>query len=135
MKKKSIYIAWFVLFLATAILGSVRPESQMMKAAMIGLSAAFFVPPAVLLYRGIGGKDRKQVLLLRKISIVSLGATFALLLLNFLSTPLPQWAGDLLYALLIIVSAPMVCCRYWVASLFAWACVLMTTLMYCPPKK
>ena len=132
MKKKFIYIAWIVLFLATAIFGSVRPESRGLKAVMIGLSAAFFVPPAVLLYQGIGGKDRKQVLLLRKISIVSLGATFVLLLLNFLSTPLPQWAGDLLYALLIIVSAPMVCCQYWVASLFAWACVLMITLMYCP---
>lgn len=134
MKKKVLYIAWFCLFLATVILGSVPPGSKAMKGIMVALSAAFFLPPAVLLYQGITGGNRKQVLLLRKISIISLGATFVLLLVNFLSTLLPQWAGDLLYALLIIVSAPMACSGYWIVSLFAWACILMTSLMYCPKK-
>ncbi len=135
MKKKTLYIAWFCLFLITAVLGSVRPGSEMMKALMVTLSICFFVPPAMLLYRGIAGGDRKTVLRLRLVSAISLGASFVLLLANFLSTPLPQWLGDLLYALLIIVSAPMVCSQYWIVSLFAWACVLMTTLMYCPKEK
>lgn len=135
MKKTPLYIAWGILFLATAVLGSVEPGSLGLKIVMICLAAAFFVPPALLLYRGISQGDRAQVLLLRYISAASLGATFLLLIANFLSTGLSQGAGDLLYALLIIASAPMVCSQFWVVSLFAWACILMTTLMHCPKKK
>ncbi len=135
MKKKTLYIAWFCLFLVTVILGSIEPGSQMMKALMVSLAVCFFIPPAVLLYQGVARKDRRQVRFLRLISAVSLGATFVLLLANFLSAPLPQWAGDLLYAILVVASAPMVCSQYWVVSLFAWACILMTSLMYCPKEK
>lgn len=135
MKKTPLYIAWFCLFLATVILGSVEPGSLGLKIVMVSLSAAFFVPPALLLYLGISQGDRAQVLLLRYISAASLGATFLLLIVNFLSTGLSQEAGDILYALLIILSAPMVCSQFWAVSLFAWACILMTSLMYCPKKK
>lgn len=135
MKKTYLYIAWFCLFLATVILGSVEPAGKAMKAVMIALSVAFFVPPAILLYQGISQGDRAQVMRLRAISILSLAATFVLLVVNFLSASFSQQAGDVLYALLIIVSAPMVCSQVWVLSLFAWACILMTTVMYCPKKK
>ena len=135
MKKTALYIAWFCLFLATVILGSVEPGSKAVKIVMIALSVAFFIPPGILLYQGISRGDRAQVVLLRYISAASLGVTFLLLIANFLSTGLSQGAGDFLYALLIILSAPMVCSQFWVISLFAWACILMTTIMYCPKKK
>ncbi len=135
MKKTYLYIAWFCLFLATTVLGSVEPGSKAMKAVMIALAICFFIPPGILLYQGISRGDRAQVILLRRISMISLGATFVLLVANFLSASASQQVGDVLYALLIIVSAPMVCSQLWVMSLFAWACVLMTTLMYCPKKK
>ena len=135
MKKTWLYIAWFCLFLATTVLGSVEPGSKAMKAVMIGLSVCFFIPPGILLYQGISQGDRAQVILLRKISLISLAATFVLLVANFVSTSASQQVGDVLYALLIIVSAPMVCSQLWVMSLFAWACILMTSLMYCPKKK
>jgi hypothetical protein len=135
MKKTALYIAWFCLFLATAILGSVEPGSKSMKIVMIALAICFFIPPGILLYQGISRGDRAQVILLRRVSIISLAATFALLVANFVSTSASQQMGDLLYALLIIVSAPMVCSQFWIISLFAWACILMTSLMYCPKKK
>ena len=135
MKKTALYIAWFCLFLATVILGSVEPGSKAVKIVMIALSIAFFIPPGILLYQGISQGDRAQVVLLRYISLISLAATFALLVANFLSASTSQNVGDLLYALLIIVSAPMVCSQFWIVSLFAWACILMTSLMYCPKKK
>lgn len=135
MKRKTLYAAWFVLFLITAVLGSIEPGSEMMKAVMVCAAICFFIPPAVLLYDGLRRRDREQVLLLRLISALSLGLTFLLMLLNFLSTPLPQRAGDLLYALLIILSAPMACGQYWAVSLFAWACILMVTLLHAPKKK
>ena len=135
MKKTALYIAWFCLFLATVILGSVEPGIRAVKIVMIALSIAFFIPPGILLYQGISQGDRAQVVLLRYISLISLAATFALLVANFLSASASQNVGDLLYALLIIVSAPMVCSQFWIVSLFAWACILMTSLMYCPKKK
>ncbi len=135
MKKTALYIAWFCLFLATVILGSVEPGSKAVKIVMIALSIAFFIPPGILLYQGISQGDRAQVVLLRYISLISLAATFALLVANFLSASASQQVGDVLYAVLIIVSAPMVCSQFWIVSLFAWACILMTSLMYCPKKK
>jgi hypothetical protein len=135
MKKTALYIAWFCLFLATVIFGSVEPGSKGMKIVMIALSVAFFIPPGILMYQGISRGDRAQVVLLRKISLISLAATFVLLVANFLSASASQQVGDVLYAVLIIVSAPMVCSRFWIISLFAWACILMTSLMYCPKKK
>ena len=69
--------------------------------------------------------DRKLLLRIRGLSAASLGLTFILLLANFLSINAPQALGDFLYGLLVIVSTPMICGRYWIISLFLWACLLM----------
>ncbi len=135
MKKNIWYIAWFVLYLATVILGSVEPGSAGMKGLMIVLAVGFFVPPVVLMVQALKIGDRKTVLLLRLVSAISLGCTFAFMLLNFLSLGMSQTVGDFLYAVLVVVSAPMMCSQYWAVSMFVWACLLMTSLMYCPKEK
>ncbi len=134
MKKSVLYVAWFAAFIASVMLGSLEPGSTGMKAVMIAVAVCFFVPPAFLLYDGLRRGDRKQILRLRLVSMISLGGTFVLMVANFLSVTMGELAGQLLYALLIIVSAPMVCGQYWVVSLFLWACILMTTILYCPKK-
>ena len=134
MNEKNLYGAWGGLFVLCAVMGTVPPANGLVKAVMVLLSALFFVPGGILLYRGIRQKDRGAVLRIRILSALSLGLTFLLIVLNFLSVGLSTALGDLLYAILIIVSAPMVCSQFWVASLFLWACLLMTSILYAPKK-
>ena len=96
------------------------------------MSLGFFVPPALLLYGAIRGKEWKTVHFLRNLSIASLGLTLLVLVLTFLSAAGNAAAalGQVLQVLLILVSAPMVCSQIWVLSLFCWACILMVTLKY-----
>ena len=67
---------------------------------------------------------------IRNLSVASLALTLVLLVVNFLSVGASKAAGDVLYVLLIILSAPMVCGQVWVLSLFLWACLLMVCLKY-----
>ena len=45
-------------------------------------------------------------------------------------TLFPETLGDVLYAVLILVSVPMVCCRVWILSLFGWACFFTVSRHY-----
>ena len=59
---------------------------------------------------------------------MSLALTVLCLVLNVWSVALSTVDGDLLYALLGLLSAPMFCARIWVLSLFLWACLLMGSI-------
>ena len=126
MKIKLTYALWGVLFIICACLGVVRDAAGFGKVLLILSSLIFFLPGVLLLYWG----QRKQV---RIISICSLSATLVLLVANFFSVLASKAVGDILYALLVLVSSPMVCSQYWVLSLFLWACLLMATFV--KPKK
>ena len=65
---------------------------------------------------------------MKKIFAVVLALTLALILANFMSLMAPEALGNMLYILLTIVSAPMVCGQYWVLSLFLWACLMISSL-------
>ena len=84
----------------------------------------FFVPPAVLLYRG----GRETVNLVCCLAAASLAATLVLLVGNVLSVGASEAVGTALHYLLVIVSAPMVASGYWALSLFLWACLLVAGL-------
>ena len=118
MTNKLLYALWGVLFIICAGLGFM-PEASYPVAA-----AVFFIPPAVLLYRG-SRRDAKLVCCLAALSLV---LTLVLLVANVWSVRASEAAGTVLYRLLVIVSAPMVCGGYWVLSLFLWACLLMAGL-------
>lgn len=124
MKKYNVYFAWGALFIVCAGLGFIQRSEGLLKAVMVLFSAAFFVPPVILLYRG----KVTDLKLVRNLSILSLSLTFALLVVNFLSIFLSEWMGSALYALLVIVSTPMVCSQYWAVSMFCWACLLFTAM-------
>ena len=59
--------------------------------------------------------------------ILSLGLTLLALVLNVLSAMGTVTMGNVLFAVLIVVSSPMVCSGYWALSLFLWACLLMVS--------
>lgn len=120
MKNRDLYLIWGAMFVLCAGLGFI-PEPVGFGAAMLTLvSVLFFVPGFILLYR----KDLRDVRLIRNLSAASLGATVAVLIANVLTIAAPGAVGNALYAMLIIVSSPMICSRFWALSLFLWACLL-----------
>lgn len=124
MEKKNVRYIWAGLFILTALLGFITEPNGLIKALMVISALAFFVPPAYLLKQG----DMQDVRLVRNLSIASLATTAALLVLNVMSVLASEAVGTGLYALLILLSAPMVCSQYWALSLFLWACLLMVSL-------
>ena len=124
MSNKLLYALWAVLFIICAGLGFIlEPEGALRTVSTIA-SLVFFLPPAVLVYRG----RKADVKLVCWLSGMSLTATLVLLVGNVLSVAASETMGTALYYLLIIVSSPMVCSGYWAASLFFWACLLTASL-------
>ena len=99
MKKKNLLIAWAGMFAASALLGFLPEPDGLLKALMVLLSLAFFVP---------GG--------------------LVCLIVNLLSIQNSRVVGDVLYGVLVVVSAPMVCSQFWGLSLFLWACLMVTAV-------
>lgn len=127
MNKKTLVALWGGLFLLCAGLGFIPEADGLGKALMVMLAAGFFIPPFVLLRLSGKTGDRHMIQLIRNLSALSLITTVALLIVNFLSVMGSETLGDVLYYILVIVSAPMVCGRYWVISLFLWACLMITS--------
>ena len=128
MNKTSYYTTWAGISILCAGLSFIPEPAGFLKFLMIALSLAFFLPPALLLYRAKKERDVFTVKLIRNLSLASLVLTAAVLIISVLSFLAPEWVGNFLHILLILVSVPMVCSQYWVLSLFCWACLLMVSL-------
>ena len=128
MKTKHWYILWGCLYILCAFLGFIPEAAGFGKFLLILAAAAFFVPGWVLLYFTHKTGEMTHARNVRTLSLISLGLTLLLLILNFASGHASVAAGSMLYTLLVLFSAPMYCSQYWIASLFLWACLLMTSL-------
>ena len=124
MKSRTLYALWAVLFILCAAFGFIPEPEGPFAAALTILSVAFFIPPALLLYRA----EKHDALLIRNLSALSLGLTLVLLILNFLTAFSSETLGLILHYVLIIVACPMICSGHWAMSLFLWACLLMASL-------
>ena len=124
MNKKTLFVLWGVLFAVCAGLGFIPEPQGAWKAVMTAVAVLFFLPPAWLLYCA----DRETAMLIRNLSLLSLGVTLVTLILNFVLAVSSEFLGTMLHYILVIVSAPMICSGYWVLSLFLWACLLMASL-------
>lgn len=130
-KDKGILKAlWLGMFILGAVLGFVPSPEGANKYVLAVLGSLFFLPPALLLYRCHKDLDRKNLRLIRNLSLISLTSTVVLLVLNTLSLLFSEAVGNALYYILVIVSSPMVCCQYWVISLFGWAVLLWCSLIF-----
>ena len=127
MTKKNLYIAWGVLYVLCTALGFIPEPQGALYGLLFMLSLAFFIPPAVLLYRAVQRSDLATVRMVRTLSMASLIATLVGLVLNLLSVGGTPEAGLFAYYLLIIVSSPMVCNQIWFPSLFLWACLMVVS--------
>ena len=129
MKNSVLYILWAVLYVMCAIVSLAPLPGAAGAAFATVLSVLFFLPGAVLFYRGIRRKNRRLLRTVRIISIVSLSLTLVLLVANFLSVLGSEVLGNVLFLLLTLVSVPMVSIGHWAAGMFLWASLMMSTLL------
>ena len=125
MNRKTLFALWGGLYALCAGLGFIPAPAGVLKALLAVLAVAFFVPPLMIVY---GKSNRHDLQLVRNLAAWWLVLTTALLVINFMSAAAPVHLGDLLYAVLVIVSSPMICGQYWVLSLFGWAFVMFAAM-------
>ena len=135
MLKKWLFPVWAVLFALCAGLGFLPEPEGADKVCCIVMSVLFFVPPAAIVYLGWREQDWESVRLVRNLALGSLALTLAALIANFLTVAAPLWVGDLFYAVLVIVTAPMVCSQFWIVSLALWAALMWTCIQLLGKKK
>lgn len=120
MTRRTWYYVWLGLFLITAALGFLPEQAGIMRILRLVLTVLFFLPPVVILRKG-SERDAKRIFAL---SAASLCLTVAVILVSVICARGSAGLGNLLHAVLVIVSAPMVCAQVWVVSLFLWACLM-----------
>ena len=135
MKDGKLYALWGVLYILCGLLGFIREPNGFVMAVLVLLAVGFFIPGAVLLYRGYREQNPGKIKVIRNISLIWLVMTLVLLIANFLTASAAEITGDLLYGFLVILSAPMYCGQFWIMSLFLWACLLMASLSCLKKRK
>lgn len=134
MKQKALFVLWGGLFILCAGLGFIPQPEGFLRGLMTAAALGFFLVGWLILYRADKTGDRDSLLLVRNLSLLSLGLTLLLLVFSFLTLNVSQWMGDLVHVILVIVSSPMICSGYWALSMFLWACLLLTARSYLEKK-
>lgn len=132
MKTKSLFAVWGGSYIFCLLLSFIPSPANVLQVLFSICGILFFLPGVLLLYRSIRQADRILTLRLRLISGLSLLLTGITLLVNLLSITGPEALGDVLYVLLLLVSAPMAISVHWLLSLFLWACLFVATFMKKP---
>lgn len=135
MKKHYLFALWGGLFTLCAALGFIPAPGTALKILLTLLSVAFFIPGALLLHLSAKNGDRSAAELVRNLAAASLAFTLILIVANFFSALGGETLGNILYSVLVIVSAPMVCSGYWALSLFLWACLMVGAIQILRQKK
>ena len=135
MNKKLLLTLWGGLFILCAGLGFIPQAAGFGHILLVAAALAFFIPPALLLRLCRRKKDRKTIALVRNLSFFSLLLTMVLLVVNIACYQASETVGNLLNAVLIIVSSPMACGRYWLLSIFCWACLMIVANSMLKKKK
>lgn len=131
MNKKTLYVLWAGMYILCAGLGFIPEPQGAGRVVLTLLSLLFFVPPALLLRLAVQTKDKTTLLLIRNLSALSLGLTLLLIVLGIATAMGSVWLGNFLHAVLVIVSAPMICSGFWALSMFLWAFLMMAARRHC----
>ena len=125
MNRKFLLALWGGLFAVCAAMGFVPNPGTALRVLLTILGLVFFAPPVLLLHRAKAASDRSTPLLVRNIAAASLALTMVLLVANVLSLRGSVALGNVLNAILAIVSVPMFCGQIWVLTLFCWAFLMI----------
>lgn len=128
MKYRVSYGIWALLFGLCAGLGFIPEPEGTVRTVLTVFSVAFFVPGALILFWAYREGNQRQLRVVRNLAAWSLLVTAVLLVANLLSALGSALVGNVLYALLVVMAAPMVCSQIYALSLFLWACLLMAGL-------
>ena len=129
-KDKGILKAcWVGMYILCCVLGFLQPQQGGAKVLLQILALLFFLPPAADIYFSWKRKDRAELRLIRNLSLISLGGTTVMVVLNVLSAMTSNTlVGDILHYALVLVSVPLVCGQYSAYSLLLWAILLWSCL-------
>ena len=126
VRYQTLYLCWAGLFVLTGVLGLVFPDSSGLgRAALLGLSVAFFLPPWMILLKARQEENLHHRRLIRLLSAAALLAATVLLCVSILSANGSDGLNTALHAVVSIVTAPMICSNYYVVPLFLWATLLV----------
>lgn len=129
LKDKGILKAlWAGMYILCVVMSLLPSPSGGTKVLLILFALLFFVPPFADVYFSWKRKDQQELRLVRKLCLLSLGATLVTLVANVLSVLGGEALGNVLYYLLVVVSVPMICGQYWAYSLLLWAILLWCTI-------
>ena len=122
------YCVWLCLYVLCVGLGTVEEVAGIGKVLFILTGLIFFLPGAYLLHLGKREKNKKITLRVRIVAICSLSLTAIVFCANVIAVSADASVGRILYDMLNLVSAPMFCVRYWIISIFLWACLFSASL-------
>ena len=125
MKNRKMVILWIVLYVTCVALSAFVDPGVL--SGFIGVM--FFVPPTVLLVRGIENRDRKLIRTLRYLSVASLVLTTLSLGGVILTSRSSVFLQKLTEVALMLLGAPLLCFRAIVVSIFLWAVLLFSTFI------
>ena len=126
-RNQKLALIWGGMYILCVALGFVQTKNGLLQALFALLAMGFFIPGGILLYEAVENKNRALVKRIRILCIASLLLTVLVLIGNVLTLPAAEAVGNRMHALLVVVSAPMMCSQFWAISLFLWACLLMGT--------
>lgn len=131
MKTKRLYYSWLCLFILSAAMGFIREPGPLVSILMVLVALGFYVPGGMLLYHGISRGQRKHLRNVLIFGIASLLVTVVLFCAYLFAVVYgSQLLHNILYALLVIVSAPMMCGQVMALSIFLWACMIFTAIAF-----
>ena len=122
------YCVWLCLYILCVGLGTIEEAAGIGKVLFILTGLIFFLPGAYLLHLGKREKNKKITLRVRIVAICSLSLTAIVFCANVIAVSADASVGRILYDMLNLVSAPMFCVRYWIISIFLWACLFSASL-------
>lgn len=137
MKDKQLYLYWLYLFIICAALGFIQDRSPLGVALLTVVGLGFFVPPALLVYRDIRAKQRRNLIRVALLSGCSLLGTVVLFIVYWflLTTAGSDVTANIAYAALTVLASPMMCVALPALSLFGWACLLIASILYLKKEK
>ena len=130
LKDKGILKAiWVGMYLLCLILSFLPAQEGANRVLLVLFAVLFFAAPGYLIWISLNNRDLATLRLIRLLSLVCLVGTTVAIVCNFLSILGPDWLGDVLYFLLLVLSVPMICGHYWVLSLTLWAALLWGSVL------
>lgn len=135
MVKRILWISWGVLFGICCTLAHITEPVGHQLWAIPAFGALFFVPPVWLLVLGLRDDDKKSILWLQRICVISVAATTVVLIGNVISALGGKVLGMIMNELYLFTAVPAGCLRSLFLSLLLWCGLFFAAQTLKKPSK